>query len=355
MTEEKINSSDSEGLFDDFIQEELEDLVEHILSDGDMDRLGDRGSDIVIEMDDIVPPTFVYDDEGGGGAGGRGEGPGTEKDKLRFNLPFARFMELVAAKLGLPDLTKEGKGKIKEVSYTFKTFGQVGVILDKRRTYKRALRSSIGLGLYDPARERFEFQVRRRDKRYKVPQREERPRYRAVVFYMGDISYSTYGERLDLEKRLVNFIHHWLDFNYGAGNVEHRFFVHDVEAYEVSSDDFYRVGNAGGTRASPVFELVSQVAFNEYDVPATNFYGFYFGDGELFENDAGEIVEVLNESMRPMFNRVGLVEVKPSRYSYLNREVEKTWPSDRVVRLAEIRERRQTVEVIKTLFGESRA
>lgn len=354
MAEEKISSSDSEGLFHDFIEEELGDLIDHILSDGDLDRLGDRGSDIIIEMDDIVPPTFVYDDAGEG-AGGKGQGPGTDKERLRFTLPFERFMELVAAKLGLPDLTKEGKGKIKEVSYTFKTFGQVGIILDKKRTFKRALRSSIGLGVYDPARQRYDFQVRRRDKRYKVPQREERPRYRAVVFYMGDISYSTYGERLDLEKRLVNFIHHWLDFNYGVGNVEHRFFVHDVEAYEVAADEFYRVGNAGGTRASIVFDLVSQVAFNEYDVPSTNFYGFYFGDGEVFESDAGEIVEILGNSMRPMFNRVGIVEVKPSRYSYLNREVEKAWASDRVVRLAEIREKRQTVDVIKSLFGERRA
>jgi hypothetical protein len=56
-----------------------------------------------------------------------------------------------------------------------------------------------------------------------------------------------------------------------------------------------------------------------------------------------------------MFNRIGLVEVKPSRYSYLNREVEKAWPADRIVRLADIREKRQTIDVIKTLFGERRA
>jgi uncharacterized sporulation protein YeaH/YhbH (DUF444 family) len=354
MTDEQISSDDSEGFFNDFIQEELKNRVEDVLSDGDLDRLGDRGSDIVIEMDDILPPTFVYDDTGQG-EGGKGQGPGTEKERLRFNLPFEKFMELVAAKLGLPDLAKEGKGKIKEVSYAFKTFGPVGTVLDKRRTFKRALRSSIGLGVYAPDEGRFDVQVRRRDRRYKVPQREERPRYRAVVFYMGDISYSTHGERLDLEKRLVNFIHHWLDFNYGAGNVEHRFFVHDVEAYEVSAEDFYRVSTAGGTRAAPVFDLVSQVAFNEYDVSSTNFYGFYFGDGEVFEGDSEEIVGILRDSMRPVFNSVGLVEVKPSRYSYLNREVEKAWPIDRVVRLAEIKEKRQTIDVIKTLFGERRA
>ncbi|MBI5014398.1 MAG: DUF444 family protein [Deltaproteobacteria bacterium] len=354
MTYDEISSNDSEGFFNDFVEEELKDLVETILSDGDLDRLGDRGSDIVIEMDDIVPPTFVYDDSGEGG-GGKGQGPGTEKERLRFSVPFERFMELVAAKLGLPDLTKEGKGKIKEVSYAFKTFGPVGIVLDKRRTFKRALRSSIGLGLYDPAEDRLEVQVRRRDRRYKVPQREERPRFKAVVFYMGDISYSTYGERLDLEKRLVSFIHHWLDFNYGVGNVDHRFFVHDVDAYEVSADDFYRVSTAGGTRASPVFDLVSQVAFNEYDVPSTNFYGFYFGDGEIFEGDAEEIVTILRQTLRPMFNCVGLVEVKPSRFSYLNREVEKVWTSDKVIRLAEMRDKRATVEVIKTLFGERRA
>ena len=354
MDEEQISSNDSEGLFNDFVQEELKDLVEHILSDGDLERLGDRGSDIVIEMDDILPPIFVYDDAGGG-AGGRGQGPGAEKERLRFNLPFDKFMELVAAKLGLPDLTKEGKGRIKEVSFAFKTFGPVGIVLDKRRTFKRALRSSVALGVYDPAAETYEVQVRRRDRRYKVPQREERPRYKAVVFYMGDISYSTYGERLDLEKRLVSFIHHWLDFNYGAGNVDHRFFVHDAEAYEVSAEDFYRVSTAGGTRAAPVFDLLGQVAFNEYDAATTNFYGFYFGDGELFENDADDIVEIIRQSLRPTFNRLGIVEVKPGRYSYLNREVDKVWTADRVVRLADIREKRQTIEVIKALFGERRA
>jgi uncharacterized sporulation protein YeaH/YhbH (DUF444 family) len=260
-------------------------------------------------------------------------------------------MDLVASRLGLPDLTKEGKGKIKEVSYTFKTFGPVGAILDKRRTFKRALRSSIGTGAYAPEEEAYDVHVRRRDRRYKVPQREERPRYRAVVFYMGDISYSTSGERLELEKRLVNFIHHWLDFNYGPNKVEHRFFVHDVEAYEVGAQEFYRVGNAGGTRASIVFDLVSQIAFNEYDVPSTNFYAFYFGDGEVFEDDAQEIVGILNNSMRPMFNRVGVVEVKPSRYSYLNREVEKAWAADAIVRVAQIRDKAHMVETIKTLFG----
>ena len=121
----------------------------------------------------------------------------------------------------------------------------------------------------------------------------EKPRYKAVVFYMGDISYSTYGERLEMEKRLVNFIHQWLDFNYGAGNVEHRFFVHDAEAHEVAPDGLLQGRNAGGTRASIVFELVSQIAFNEYDTTSTNFYGFYFGDGEVFEDDAKKIVEIL--------------------------------------------------------------
>ncbi|RMG86346.1 MAG: DUF444 family protein [Candidatus Dadabacteria bacterium] len=351
MADDVIESNESEGLFNDFIENELEDLVEHIVNEGDLDRLGDAGSDIVIEMDDIVPPTFVYDDAGAG-AGGRGRGPGREKDRLRFSMPYERFMELVARRLGLPNLTKTGQGRIKELSYTFRTFGPVGVVLDKRRTFRRALRSSIGLGVYDPDEGRYEVQFRRRDRRYKVPQRVERPRFKAVVFYMGDISYSTWGERLEMEKRLVGFIHHWLDYNYGAGNVDHRFFVHDVEAYEVEPEAFYRVSTAGGTKAAPVFELVGQVAVNEYDVGSTNFYAFYFGDGELFEDDASHIVAVLGEVLKPLCNRIGLVEVKPSRFSYLNREVEKAFPADPIVRLAQIKDKKETVATIQTLFGE---
>ena len=139
-----VSSDESEGLFNEFIQDQLDEILDEVINRGDLDRLGDRGSDIIIEVDDIVPPTFVYgDDSGGGGSGG--PGPGNEKGKLRFRIPFQAFMELVGQKLRLPNLVKEGEGRIKEVSYTFKTFGQVGVILDKRRTFKRALRSSVGL------------------------------------------------------------------------------------------------------------------------------------------------------------------------------------------------------------------
>ena len=352
MADVTISSDESEGLFNEFIRDQLEDILDDVINKGDLDRFNDRGSDIIVEIDDIVPPTFVYGDEPGGLGSGAGQGPGGEKGTLRFRISFEAFMELVGQKLRLPNLIKEGEGRIKEFSYNFKTCGQVGVILDKRRTFKRAMRSSVGLGIYDPSEGRFEVQVRRRDRRFKVPQREEKPRHRAVVFYMGDISYSTYGERLEMEKRLVNFIHQWLDFNYGAGNVEHRFFVHDVEAHEVAPTDFYKVSNAGGTRASIVFELVSQIAFNEYAPASTNFYGFYFGDGEVFEEDAKRIVEILSDDMKDKFNRVGIVEVKPSQSSYLNREIKREFEKDPIIRMGTLRQRTETVEVIRNLFGE---
>ena len=354
MSDITISSDESEGVFNEFIQDQLEEVLDDIINKGDLDRFDDRGSDIIIEMDDIVPPTFVYGDESSGGGSGN-QGPGGDKGKLRFRMPFHAFMELLGEKLRLPNLIKEGDGKIKEVSYTFKSFGQVGVILDKRRTFKRALRSSIGLKTYAPDEGKRDVIVRRRDRRFKVPLREEKPRYKAVCFYMGDISYSTYGERLEMEKRLVNFIHQWLDFNYGAGNVEHRFFVHDVEAHEVTPTDFYKVSNAGGTRASIVFDLVSQVAFNEYESSSTNFYAFYFGDGEVFEDDAKSIVEILRSDMKSSFNRVGIVEVKPSQFSYLNREIKREFEKDDVVRMGTLRQRTETVEVIKNLFGARRA
>lgn len=351
-SEDKISSNESEGAFTEFINDQLEDRIETILNEGDLDNIGGRNSDIIIDMDDIQVPTFVYGDEGGGGKGG-GRGPGTEGGgKMRFTLPFEKFMELIAKKLELPDLTKEGKGKIKEVSYEFKTFGQMGVILDKKRTFKRALKTNLGTQAYDPQNGKYDVLIRRRDKRFKVPERVEKPKYKAVVFYMGDISYSTYGERLELEKRLVNFIQNWLDFNYGRGNVEHRFFVHDMDAYEVQAEEFYNVSNMGGTQAAVAFDLVYQVAFNEYDVSSTNFYAFYFGDGELFDDDARKILETIEELMRPLFNRVGIVEVQPGRLSLLNRQVATRFNKDRIIRLSEINDKSETIDVIRSLFGD---
>ncbi len=349
--EEKISSNESEGAFNEFVEEQLEGLVETIINEGELSNVGDRHSDVIVELDDIEVPTFSYGDEGSGRSQG-GAGPGKDGGgKMRFSLPFEKLMELIAESLKLPDLTKEGKGKIKEFSYEFKTFGQMGVILDKKRTFKRALRSNLALGLYAPDQGRYDVQIRRRDKRFKIPERVEKPKYRAVVFYMGDISYSTYGERLELEKRLVNFTQSWLDYNYGPGNVEHRFFVHDMDAYEVQAEEFYNVSNMGGTRASGVFDLVFQIAFNEYDTATTNYYAFYFGDGELFDDDARQILETLEALMRPLFNRVGIVEVQPGRLSLLNRQVATRFNRDPIIRLSEINDKQETVDVIKILFG----
>ena len=47
--------------------------------------------------------------------------------------------------------------KSKEVSYEFKTFAPSGIVLDKKRTFKRALRTSIGMDVYAPTKNAMNF------------------------------------------------------------------------------------------------------------------------------------------------------------------------------------------------------
>lgn len=343
MAKDRITSGESEGIFNEFIRERIEDKIEDILNEGDYEE---NMSDVVIEVDDIHPPTFVYDDpKNGGGRGGR---PGMGGDKLKFVFPFEKFMHLIAKQLELPDLTKEGQGKIKEISHEFKTFGPVGIVLDKKRTFKRAIKGSIATGLYSPKDEEYEIQIRKKDRRFHVPKRVEKPRYKAVCFYMGDISFSTYGERLALEKKLVSFITNWLNYNYGRNNVDHRFFVHDWDAYEVSRDEFFKCDVAGGTRASVAFDLVNTVAREEYSPDVTNYYAFYFGDGELFGNDADDIFKIISEDMESIFNRIGIIEIIPSSFSSLLKALRKN--SFKRVKTAKIKDRKEMVDTIKTIF-----
>ena len=56
--------------------------------------------------------------------------------------------------------------------------------------------------------------------------------------------------------------------------------------------------------------------------------------------------------MRPMFNRIGIVEVQPSELSYLWRDVRRKFTNDRVVRAGRIHKKKETINVIKELFGE---
>ena len=55
--------------------------------------------------------------------------------------------------------------------------------------------------------------------------------------------------------------------------------------------------------------------------------------------------------LRPIFNRIGIVEVQPSRSSHLNTKVGNRFRRDRIVRLGELKHKKDTIDVIKTLFG----
>ena len=340
---DKITSGESEGIFNEFIGEKIKEKIEDILNDGDYIE---NMSDVIIEVDDIKSPTFVFDD-GGDGDGGMGNRPGNKGDKLKFTFPFEKFMELIAERLDLPNLTKEGKGKIKEISQVFNTFGQVGIILNKKRTFKRAIKESVALGLYDPKEDAYEIQIRRKDKRYNVSKRVEKPKYRAVCFYLGDISFSTEGNRLLLEKKVVNFIYNWLNYNYGKNNVDHRFIAHDWDAHEVDASEFFRIDATGGTRASVAFELANDIAKQEYPVNMTNYYCFYFGDGEIFGEDGKEIKNIIKD-MDVFFNRIGIVEIMPSGFSSLISALENN--SFQNTKLSKLNFSNEIINTIRKLF-----
>jgi uncharacterized sporulation protein YeaH/YhbH (DUF444 family) len=347
MLEDKIDSNESEGFYNEFVKDRIEDKIEEIIEAG----IETDGSEIVVELGDIESPTFTYGDPEDGKGSGTG-GPGRDSGGLKFSIPFDKFMEMVAKKFKLPNLCKEGKGKIKDISHEWKTYGPTGSILDKKRTYKRALKSNIAMGNYSPKDGKFDFQIRKRDKRYKLPEIVEKPKYKAVVMFIGDVSYSTYGQRLEQEKKYVAFIQNWINYNYGKKNVDYRYFVHEAKAYEVSHEDFYRATNSGGTMASPSFELASDIATNEYDVDSTNLYLFYFGDGELFDDDADNIAKIINEKGH-YFNRIGITEVLPHYYSILHKTLDREVSSDlrsKRVSLAIHGDPKDIIKNIKLLF-----
>jgi uncharacterized sporulation protein YeaH/YhbH (DUF444 family) len=310
--EVKVDSSESEGIYENHLSDKLDEILEDALEQG----LDPDGDNVTIDAGNIIAPTFVYDNEGGGAAAGN-QGPGTGgSGGVKFTIPLEKFMDMVAKRLDLPNLLKEGKGKIKEIAHEYKTFGNTGIILDKKRTFKQALKTSIGTGVYKPSEDKYEVNIRKKDKRFKLPEKVEKDKFKAVVFFGADISYSTYGERLKLEKKYINFIKCWLDYNYGLGNVEYRFFVHDADAYEVDESNFFKVDNEGGTQVFPMFDLLNDISLTEYSPSTTNMYFFYFGDGELFSHDVEQIEKILWD-MSKNFCRIGITEVLPSNYSKL--------------------------------------
>lgn len=305
-------------------REKVKDAIRNNLSDLISDQgiiLSDGERKVRIPVRSLDEPHFFYDntkqsrvgqgegetgkaigraDSGqpGQGAGGAGENPGELVSEAEVTLEEVE--EAVFADLELPNLEDKRIFQQQAEGMEFNDLRPKGIMgnLDRRHTLLEALRRSRKDGQ--------DLVVREEDLRFKTWDTSPRPTLSAVVIAMMDVS----GSMGSTEKYISRTFFYWLErfLKSRYDQVELRFLVHHVKAYETTREQFYSIRESGGTVCSSVFQAALDMVHKDYPVDDWNIYPIYVGDGDNLIAD-NERARQLVQQLASKSSLFGYVEV----------------------------------------------
>lgn len=311
----------------------IRDKVKHKLKDHIKrgKKITRRGKDyVVVDIPVVDLPRFKHGDPYGDGVG---VGPGKPGDKVKdgpangdlpggagdeqgehemgVGVPLDTYIDILGEELQLPKLKPKANSEIVNPKLKYDKIARVGnqSLVHKKRTLKNAIKRNISCGTYNPDDISNVYPVPD-DFEYKSWSVKDKPDVNAVVFFMQDISASMGEDKRELVKELCWYLECWIRRYYKQTEI--KYLVHDVEAFEVDSEKFYRYTAGGGTKISSVFRLANDMIINSYPVDEWNVYCFYLSDGENWGDDNEVCINIMKK-MQHLCNVIGVTEVKAMR------------------------------------------
>ena len=100
--------------------------------------------------------------------------------------------------------------------------------------------------------------------------------------------------------------------NFCYENIEIVFISHSVEASEVSEDDFFKKGNAGGTIMSSGLSKCFDIIGSRFHPNSWNIYTFHCSDGDNWPEDNKKAVQ-LSEEMKDICQLYCYIQTVPTK------------------------------------------
>ncbi|WP_342128399.1 YeaH/YhbH family protein [Hydrogenophaga sp. OTU3427] len=331
----------------------------------------EKGEKISIPVKDVGEPSFGHTHGGvwetvrpgnrkyvkgdrvprpSGGGGGQGKGQGGNSDEVGeddfiFELTREEFLDCFFDDLALPDLVKTQLAAIHEwrsqrAGYTISgTPTNIHVL----RSLRGALGRRIAIGgrsqrrLSEAERELIgllETQVDEDDERVLVLRREihhlrtrllaipyldpfdlrysnrirvPKPSTQAVMFCLLDVSGSMDEGRKDIAKRFFILLYLFLSRMYEHTQVV--FIRHHTQAAEVDEHEFFHSRETGGTVVSSALKLLTKVMRERYASSDWNVYVAQASDGDNWDNDSEQCLQLLHETIMPAVQYYAYVEI----------------------------------------------
>src|SRR6185295_1398078 len=139
------------------------------------------------------------------------------------------------------------------------------------------------------ARKPFHLQ----DLRYKHRTTEIHRESNAVVLCIMDTSGSMDTVKKYLARSFFFLLYQFVSRRYE--NVEVVFIAHDIEAKEVTEDEFFHKGESGGTFVSSGYRKALEVIADRYHPELWNIYAFHCSDGDNFGSDTPAAISAAKE------------------------------------------------------------
>jgi uncharacterized sporulation protein YeaH/YhbH (DUF444 family) len=351
---EQLRKSVKDGLLDRSITSSDDQDVNVPVSDGTHEptfrhnhKTGNK--DFVLPGNkEFVPGDLIEKPQGGEGSGGKQGSPdGEGEDSFTFPISKDEFNDILFEGLELPNLKK--KTQKESVSFTKTRAGFVNDGTPANLDLLRSMKNSIGrrIALKRPklrrireikelleelyavknptAKQKTEIEelekelatLRRKsgnipfldpiDLRYRNYENVPKPKHKAVMFCVMDVSASMGEHEKDLAKRFYLLLYLFLEYKYDQVDVV--FIRHHSRATECTEEEFFHSRESGGTVVSSGFELMYKIQKERYDENEWNIYCAQASDGDNFMNDNQPLTQILDKTILPMCQFFAYIEV----------------------------------------------
>lgn len=354
--------------FKSIIRGRIKKELRKFISTGEL--IGKKGKDLIsIPIPRIDIPHFEYSDKQAGGVGegegdvGQGVGPGEGKQQagnlpgehlMEVEVSFEELAEMLGEELELPKIKPKGQEELETRSIKYSSIARVGPesLRHFKRTYRKALIRQIMMGTYDPKQPLVV--PTHEDRMYRTWRETKRPRAKALIVYVLDVSGSMGSEQKEIVRLESFWVDTWIRSQYQGVDV--RYIIHDAVAREVDRDTFFHTRESGGTIISSAYKLLIKLIEENYNVDDWNIYPFQFSDGDNWSgNDTEECMHLLNEKILPIANVFcyGQVESEYGSGQFL-KDLEEHYPEDERVITSKIPGRDAIIDSIKTFLGKGK-
>lgn len=374
----------------------------------------DRGEDVSIPKDDVGEPVFGHGQggernfvltgnkefargdkiqrpppsEGGGSGEGEASDSGEGDDEFVFQISQEEFLEFMFEDLALPNMVKRQLADSSEYKMVRAGYSEAGSPsqLNVVRSLKSAHARKIALGAKNRRRRKAlrlelealieplndveearkidilaEIEVLSRklnaipyidefDLKYNLTVKLPQPSPKAVMFCLMDVSGSMTEDIKDTAKRFFFLLYLFLKRNYEKTDLV--FIRHHNTASEVNEHDFFYSRETGGTVVSSALTLMDEIITERYPPSQWNIYGAQASDGDNWQGDTEQCVQVLTEKVLPCVQHYSYIEIgkrPPQELWYSYKDIQSGVFGDRFD-LKAVQDNSQIYPVFRQLF-----